>query len=90
MNITSNWIMENVLSVDGCSKHKGVFTARRGYFYTHGGTAEKFRDKIVEALPGANVIDYGDHYASFRGGASLSKQSHWWVKFTLDELPEEL
>lgn len=53
MKITAQWITDNVIGVDTCSKRDGVFTARKGFFYTHGGTAEKFAERI-ECL---NVID---------------------------------
>lgn len=73
----------------GISRHvgknkKGNIVIRRGFFYKHKGTAEKFADEICKKLHNAGieykVIDKGEHWASFRGGASLRNQSHWWVE----------
>lgn len=69
---------------DGLSKSKGVFTFRRGYFYTHGQTADGWRDTIQKALPDAKIVDHGNHWAPFRGGAPLSRQSHFYVKFIME------
>lgn len=55
---------------DSVSKRAGVFIARRGYFYRHGATSEMYA-KMVEKN-GFEVIEHGDHYAAFRGGAPLA------------------
>lgn len=85
MKITSNWIKENVVGVDSCSKRDGVFTARKGFFYTFAGTSEKFAETIKAAFPNAKIIEHGEHWAPFRGGASVAESSHWWVKFTMED-----
>jgi hypothetical protein len=69
--------------VDSISIKNGVITVRRGYFYSGGKTAQDFADRIQRDIPEAKIIDYGEHWAAFKGGASVAKQSHWWVKFTV-------
>ena len=70
---------------DGVSRKKdGTIVVRRGYYYTHGKDAEDFFLAVGAALKKAgiqySVKDYGDHWAAFKGGASLAKSSHWWVE----------
>ena len=72
-------------SIDTLSQKAGVFTVRRGFFYTNGFTAEKLAEKIKAAVPGAIIIEQGEVWKAFRGGASVAQQSHWFVKFTVEE-----
>ena len=75
--------VRDLISVDTLSLKNGVFTARRGFFYTHGGSSEKLAARIQAALPQAVILDQGEVWKAFRGGASVANQSHWFVKFTL-------
>lgn len=68
---------------DTISKKSGIFTVRKSYFYTHGGTTQKIVNIVKSKIPSAKIIDSGDHWAAFRGGASVANQSHWYVKFTI-------
>ena len=80
---------------DTIGKNKaGNFIARRGYFYHHGMTPESTESMAADvktALPNAKIVNSGDHYAAFRGGASTAQGSHLWVEFTFptDEQQEE-
>jgi hypothetical protein len=81
-------IRENVIGIDSLSKRGDVFTARLGYFYTHGKNAEDFATSVQERVQNylgigskVKIVDSGDHWAPFRGGASTAKSSHWWVRF---------
>lgn len=62
---------------------KGLFTVHEGYFYRHGRSEEDLAHKVLEVLPEAKIIDSGDHYANFNGGASIRRSSHFWVKVRL-------
>lgn len=64
----------------------GVYTARWGFFYRNGGTSEKHANIVREKLPGALVLDHGEVWKAFRGGASVGQSSHWWVKFTISKI----
>lgn len=66
---------------DSLSQSAGVWTARRGFFYTHGKTSADFVGRIKEALPEAEIVDSGTVDKPFRGGGSTAANSHWWVKF---------
>jgi|GEM_PF-5561629 len=82
--MTTKQIREKLFTIaDTVSKREGVFTARRGFFYTGGKSSEDFRRALTNAIPEARVIDCGEHWAPFKGGASVAKQSHWWVRFTV-------
>lgn len=61
----------------------GVFTVRRGFFYRCGGSAEALRAAVEKAVPGACILDSGEKWTAFNGGASLARSTHWWVKFTV-------
>lgn len=80
--MTIKEIKENILA-DEVTYSKGVFTARTGFFYTHGRTVQDLIDKVKEIVPEANVIDQGEVWKNFNGGASLRASSHWFVKFTI-------
>lgn len=62
---------------------RGVFTLREGFFYTHGRTAGTLVRRVLAAFPKADVLDSGEVWKAFNGGAPLAKSSHWFVKFTL-------
>lgn len=70
---------------DQVSKDKqGNFIFRQGYYYRMGMDSDKFADRVKKELSNAGfnveIIDHGDHFASFRGGASIKASSHFWVK----------
>lgn len=82
------------LPCDQVSKLKdGAFIARRGFFYRMGMDSEQFKAKIERALTTFfngkksmfTITDYGEHWAASRGGSSLARSSHWYVKFKINE-----
>ena len=80
--------IKDLISFDSIGKNKsGNYVVRFGYFYRHGNTSEKYAAGIKVALPDANIVAHGDHYANFRGGASVAKSSHFWVEFNFPETP---
>ena len=73
------------ITADQVSKRKdGTIVIRRGFYYRHGQDAEGFRIAVCKALNRTplkySIKDYGEKYTTFRGGASLANQSHWWVE----------
>jgi hypothetical protein len=80
--MTTKQVRES-LHADSVSQKDGVFTVRRGFFYTGGKTSEDFANAVKAVFPTAVVIDSGEVWTPFRGGATVAKQSHWWVKFTV-------
>lgn len=81
--LTSTDIM-NLLGEDYVGKSKGAFIVRRGYFY-RGMTPEQLADKVKSKIPGARIVEKGDHWAPFRGGDSVAKGSNIWVRFTIGD-----
>ncbi len=74
--------------VDSIGKNKdGTITFRRTFFYRMGGTDEQFRDMICKALREYefDVIEFGEHWAAFRGGSSVRNSSHWYVTLKFKE-----
>lgn len=78
--------MKLAIGADTISKRGAVITIRKEFFYRHGGSAEKMVDRVRALFPAATILDSGDIWKPFRGGASVAQSSHWFVKF---ELPEE-
>ena len=78
--------MQQKICADALSKRQGIYTARDEYFYRHGKTEQDLVNKIKAVFPNANIIEAGDHWAPFRGGASVARSSHWFVKFTISEV----
>lgn len=81
--------MKSAINADSISIRKGIYTARRGYFYSMGGSADKFAARVQAAFPSAHIIEKGDHWTPFNGGASLARSTHWFVKFTLEDKKED-
>jgi len=79
-------LKNTLIGVDHLSSRNGIFTARRSYFYGTFESGEKFAESIKEQLPSATILEFGNHYAHFKGGAPINKQSHYWVKFTVNEV----
>lgn len=65
-----------------------VFIFRRGFFYSHGGTSEKFAAKVDSMLTNAGIdhkmLENGEHWAPFRGGAGVKASTHWWCKVQIN------
>ena len=61
----------------------GEITIRRSFFYRNGMDADKFLANVERALTAAkltySVIKHGEHWATFRGSASIAQGSHWYV-----------
>ena len=81
--LTANQVRE-ILNADTCSLKAGVYTARWGFFYRHGGSAEVKCNRVKAVFPAALIHDSGEVWKAFNGGASVANQSHWFVKFALD------
>ena len=87
--ITARILEEEVGGFDGVvvrQKRKEVKFGR-GYFYHHGQTADQFAARTAEELEKVfpntfKLKDCGDHFAAFRGGASLWASSHLWAEFS--------
>jgi hypothetical protein len=72
-------------NVDSVGKNKvGGIVVRRGFFYRNGMSSEKFTDfidfKLREAGLSFKIVRDGEHYAPFRGGATVAQSSHWYVE----------
>lgn len=84
--ITAKFLNENLI-VDEVSKSKDGFIAREGFFYLHGKTAGDLRENIEKQLGALNlkfkIVDFGEKWRAYKGGASLRTQSHWFVKFEI-------
>ena len=68
-------------SAENVSASKGIFTYRKGFFYTHGQTADPMVAKVQSCIPDAIIVDSGTVWKPFKGGAPLEKSSHFFVKF---------
>ena len=78
--------LENIksqLGVDTISKKGDIITVRAGFFYRHGRSEQNIIDRIKNFFPNATIIDSGEHWTPFRGGASVAQSSHWYVKFKI-------
>lgn len=67
----------------------GSIMVRRGYFYRHGMDSDKFEQAVTAALDKVGikytVKNSGDHWAPFRGGASVAQSSHFYVELNIIE-----
>lgn len=65
----------------------GHIMVRRSFFYTHGRTASDFAKTIEHSLRPMNVsvVDFGEQWKAFSGGASVAQGSHWWAKVKVND-----
>ncbi len=89
--ITTAFLRDNIMC-DSIGKKRdgsGHFVFRRGYFYRHGIDQHKFAKRISFELSELGIdhkiVDCGDHWAPFRGGASIAQSSHFWVQVEIIE-----
>lgn len=79
--------IRDLLPVDSLSHRDGVFTAREGFFYTHGKTSLDLVALVTQTLEehgfSVEVDDSGEVWKDFRGGAPVGRSSHWFVKFKI-------
>ena len=77
-------VLEGGVADQVSRKKNGNILLRKGYFYTHGRNEEDFEKRVLAKLHEADisskVVDLGNHWAAFKGGASIARQSHWWVE----------
>lgn len=77
-------IQEMIMADKVTKLPNGNYKAYYGFFYTHGQTSEKKSETIKSTIPDVNIIKHGEHWASFKGGAPVQKQSHFYVEFNLN------
>jgi hypothetical protein len=67
------------------SKYKGAFRYHRSYFYSNNMSPEALVRLVKSKIPEAVIVDSGDHWHEFVGGAKSgsAKDSFMWVKFTV-------
>lgn len=77
--------IKEVVTADSYSRTGNIITVRRGFFYTHGGTAEKYKQQVVLELKAAGIrfetLDSFEINKRFNGGGSVAQNSHWCVRF---------
>ena len=62
-------------------KRDGTIMVRFGYYYRGSDTAAKYAEQVARVVgERATVIDSGDHWAAFHGGAIVANSSHFWVQ----------
>lgn len=76
--------LKQKIRCDEITKYNGIFTCRKGFFYRMGKNAMSFKQDIEQQLLKSgilfSIIDFGEKYTNFIGGADLKNQSHWFVK----------
>ncbi len=72
-------------TIDTLSFRNGTYTAKKSYFWGVAQDGSKLADSIQKHLPKAEILDYGNHYHGFVGGArpGSSKDSYFYCKFTV-------
>lgn len=87
---TSNPSLSQVRAVLGVTfdsigrTKRGTFIARRGFFYTNRLGADEFERAVRAAFPKARIVDVGEVWKPFRGGATVAQGSHWFVEFSFE------
>ena len=70
------------IHVDEVTVRKGIYTARQGFFYTHGRTSFHLFSEVSTAMhPWFTMTTHGTEHKPFKGGDSVKNSSHFWVNF---------
>jgi hypothetical protein len=90
VKIVKNALEANGVYPDAVNKNKdGHIVVRDTFFYKAGRTAEGHTHKVKKALDAAgikhSIVDDGEHWAPFRGGATVAKSSHFYTHVKLHE-----
>lgn len=90
VKIVKNALEANGVYPDAIGKNKdGHIVVRDSFFYKAGRTSEGHTHKVKKALDAAgikhSIADDGEHWAPFRGGASVARQSHFYTHVRLHE-----
>ena len=69
--------------INTLSSRGGVFTVKKSYYWGLSNDGSAFADKIKSRIPSAEIVDYGNHFHDFVGGAKPGspRDSYYWVKF---------
>lgn len=91
LKTTTGNLQNHLIGADAVKKNKdGTHTIARSFFYRSGSTSEGHAKRISDGLDKIGikheVVDHGtEDYKPFRGGASVWKQNHHWVKVRIPE-----
>lgn len=82
--------IKNAVYADQISKDKsGNYIFRKGYFYRNGMDSDKWAARVSAELAKAGIdatlVNSYDHWAAFKGGASVKNQSHWAAVFSIPD-----
>jgi len=69
--------------IDTISFRDNTFTVKKSYFWGATKDGSTLAKKVEDLLPGVKVIDYGNHYHAFVGGAKpgSAQDSYLYCKF---------
>jgi len=65
-------------------KRNGNYIVRNEFYYRMGRSAEKIAESLKDKFSDINIVDMGENWKSFRGGASVANSSHFYVEFNFN------
>lgn len=75
--------MKHIIGLDQVSTRDGITTIRRSFFYGIN-NGDAWADRVMNALKAEGFIveriENGTQFKPFRGGDSVAKGSHYWLK----------
>lgn len=79
--------VSELLGSKNVSHRNGKFKYWSSYYYRHGKSESTLIQNVKQKIPNAVIVDSGDHFHSFVGGAKSGspKDSYFYVYFTLGE-----
>lgn len=86
MNMTSKQVAERLgVNEKYVRKSKGMYRYHQSYYWGLLNDPKRLLDLVKLNIPTAVIVDSGNHYHDFVGGAESgsAKDSFMWVKFTV-------
>ena len=77
--------IKKALKCSVLSRRSGIYTAKYSYYWGFTKSGEEYKSKVLAVFSNAQIIDFGNHFHSFVGGAKTgsSQDSYTWIKFKL-------
>jgi len=94
--ITTRWLNENAVKCDQWSFKDGVYKGCKSYYWAPRISVEEFSTKVIDQIKHfigdthtITLVDSGNVWKPFRGGATVANQSHYWVKLTIKPIENQ-
>ncbi len=89
MKKTARQVLADLLPDTMATNKRGNLILRWSFFYTMGRTAQRYVQAVTKSLSDRGIphtiVDSGQVWKEFRGGASVAQGSHFYVEVKIED-----